>query len=50
VSYGLFAVLVVTALAALPQLAVLIGSAAGAIVSYSGQKLFAFRPHGPAPS
>jgi putative flippase GtrA len=50
VSYGLFAVLVVTALAALPQLAVLIGSAAGAVVSYSGQKLFAFRPHRSAAS
>jgi putative flippase GtrA len=50
VSYGLFAVLVVTVLAALPQLAVLIGSAAGAVVSYSGQKLFAFRPHRPAAS
>jgi len=44
VSYGVFAVLVVTVLAAAPQLAVVIGAATGAIVSYSGQALFAFRP------
>ena len=48
-SYGLFAVLVVTILAAAPQLAVVIGAAGGAIVSYSGQALFAFRPRRPAP-
>jgi hypothetical protein len=28
----------------MPQLAVLIGAAAGALISYSGQALFAFRP------
>jgi putative flippase GtrA len=50
VSYGLFAVLVVSVLAPLPQLAVLIGAACGAIVSYSGQALFAFRPRRPAAS
>jgi len=50
VSYGLFAVLVVSALAAMPQLAVLIGAAAGAVVSYSGQALFASRPRRPAGS
>ena len=44
VSYGVFAVLVVTLLAATPQLAVIVGAAAGALVSYSGQALFAFRP------
>jgi putative flippase GtrA len=44
VSYAVFAVLVVTVLAAAPQLAVLIGAAAGALVSYNGQALFAFRP------
>jgi putative flippase GtrA len=48
ISYGVFAVLVVTALAALPQLAVIVGAACGALVSYSGQALFAFRPHKPA--
>lgn len=48
VSYALFAVLVITVLAPLPQLAVLIGAIAGALVSYVGQSLFAFRPHRPA--
>jgi putative flippase GtrA len=43
-SYLVFAVLVVTVLGAIPQLAVLIGAATGALVSYSGQTLFAFRP------
>ncbi len=50
VSYALFAVLVVTVFRAVPQFAVLCGAAAGAIVSYSGQALFAFRPHRPAVS
>ena len=44
VSYAIFAVLVVTVFRAIPQLAVLLGAAAGAIVSYLGQALFAFRP------
>ena len=44
ISYTAFAVLVLTVLAALPQLAVLIGAGAGALVSYFGQALFAFRP------
>ena len=48
VSYGVFAVLVVTLLAATPQLAVIAGAAAGALLSYSGQALFAFRPRHPA--
>jgi len=48
VSYGVFAVLVVTLLAAAPQLAVIAGAAAGALLSYSGQALFAFRPRRPA--
>jgi len=43
VSYAIFAFLVVTMLAAAPQLAVLVGAATGALVSYSGQTLFAFR-------
>ena len=50
VSYALFAVLVVTLFRSVPQFAVLCGAAAGAIVSYSGQALFAFRPHRPAVS
>ncbi len=48
VSYAVFAVLVVSVLAPVPQLAVLIGAAAGALVSYNGQALFAFRPRQPA--
>lgn len=48
VSYAAFAGLVISVLAAAPQLAVLIGAACGALVSYSGQALFAFRPHRPA--
>jgi putative flippase GtrA len=42
-SYAVFAALVMTVLAAKPQLAVLAGAAAGALVSYNGQALFAFR-------
>ena len=49
VSYAVFAALIVTTLAAMPQLAVIVGAACGALVSYSGQALFAFRPHQPAP-
>lgn len=44
VSYAVFALLVVTASVAVPQLAVLAGAAAGALFSYTGQLLFAFRP------
>jgi putative flippase GtrA len=44
VSYGVFAILVITVSAAIPQLAVLAGAAVGAIVSYGGQAQFAFRP------
>lgn len=44
-SYIVFAVLVVTVLSAIPQLAVLIGAAAGVLISYSGQALFTFRRH-----
>jgi putative flippase GtrA len=43
-SYGVFALLVLTGLTAIPQLAVLTGAAAGALVSYAGQAHFAFRP------
>ncbi len=44
VSYAVFAVLVVTLLSAVPQLALIIGAAAATLVSYFGQALFAFRP------
>ena len=49
VSYAVFAILVVTLLAAMPQLAVIVGAAAGALVSYFGQALFAFRRVNSAP-
>ena len=44
VSYAVFAVLAVTVLAAIPQLAVIAGAVVGAAVSYAGQIQFAFRP------
>ncbi|MFZ0422578.1 MAG: GtrA family protein [Xanthobacteraceae bacterium] len=43
-SYAVFALLVLTVPDLTPQLAVLIGAAFGALVSYTGQSLFAFRP------
>ncbi len=46
-SYAIFAVLASTALAALPQGAIVIGAAAGALVSYNGHRLFAFAPRKP---
>jgi putative flippase GtrA len=49
-SYAVFAALVLTVLAWLPQAALLIGAAAGAFVSYNGHRLFAFAPHHPLPS
>jgi putative flippase GtrA len=49
VSYAVFAILVVTLLAAVPQLAVIVGAAAGALVSYFGQASFAFRRVNSAP-
>ena len=41
-SYAVFAALVLTVLAWLPQAALVIGAAFGAIVSYNGHRLFAF--------
>jgi putative flippase GtrA len=46
-SYAVFAVLVMTALAALPQAAIVAGAAAGALISYNGHRLFAFAPRQP---
>jgi putative flippase GtrA len=43
-SYALFAALVLTVLAGLPQAALLCGAAVGAVVSYNGHRLFAFAP------
>jgi putative flippase GtrA len=47
-SYAVFAVLVSTALAALPQAAIVVGAAAGALISYNGHRLFAFAPLQPS--
>jgi putative flippase GtrA len=43
-SYSVFAVLVSGVLASLPQAAILVGAACGAMVSYNGHRLFAFAP------
>jgi putative flippase GtrA len=43
-SYAVFATLVLTVLAALPQAALLSGAVVGALVSYNGHRLFAFAP------
>jgi putative flippase GtrA len=41
-SYAIFAALVLTALAARPQIALLIGAGCASILSYNGHRLFAF--------
>ena len=41
-NYAVFAALVMTALAALPQVALLAGAAAGAGLSYAGHRMFSF--------
>jgi len=46
-SYAIFAALVLTVLGALPQVALVCGAAAGAVVSYNGHRLFAFAPRKP---
>ena len=46
-SYAVFAALVLSALSAIQQAALVIGAAAGAVVSYNGHRLFAFAPRGP---
>jgi putative flippase GtrA len=43
-SYAVFAVLTFTHFAWLPQVALLIGAAAGTLISYNGHRLFAFAP------
>lgn len=45
-SYAVFAALVLTVLAAIPQAALVIGAVVGAFVSYNGHRLFAFAPRG----
>jgi putative flippase GtrA len=46
-SYGVFAVLVLTIFAAMPQLALVIGAAIGAVVSYNCHRHVAFAPRKP---
>jgi putative flippase GtrA len=45
-SYAVFAALILTVLGALPQAALLVGAAAGALIAYNGHRLFAFAPRG----
>ncbi len=47
-SYAIFACLVLTVLAAQPQLALIIGAANGAVISYTGHRVFAFAPRAAA--
>jgi putative flippase GtrA len=44
ISYGTFATLILAWPNAVPQVALVAGAAGGALVSYAGQALFAFRP------
>jgi putative flippase GtrA len=46
-SYAIFTVLVLQMFSLLPQAATVIGAAVGAIVSYSGHRLYAFAPQTP---
>src|SRR5262245_331897 len=48
-SYAVFAGLVLTVLAALPQAAIVVGAAVGALIAYNGHRLFAFAPRKPSP-
>jgi putative flippase GtrA len=43
-SYAVFALLTYTVFAWLPQAALLVGAAAGTLISYNGHRLFAFAP------
>jgi putative flippase GtrA len=49
-SYAIFAALVLTILGGSPQVALLIGAAGAAVVSYNGHRLFAFAPRAAASS
>ena len=46
-SYAVFAALVLTVSAGLPQAALLVGAVVGAVVGYNGHRLFAFAPRVP---
>ena len=43
-SYVIFVALILTVMARQPQLAITIGAAVGALISYNGHRLFAFAP------
>ena len=43
-SYSVFALLVLTALTPVPQIALVIGAAFGAVIGYLGHRFFAFKP------
>jgi putative flippase GtrA len=43
-SYVVFALLTLTILSQMPQAAILVGAAFGALISYNGHRLFAFAP------
>ena len=43
-SYAIFAALLLTRLGTVPQVALLIGAAMSAFISYNGHRLFAFKP------
>jgi putative flippase GtrA len=47
-SYAVFAVLVLSVAMHLPQAAVIVGAAVGALISYNGHRLFAFAPRAPS--
>jgi len=47
-NYAVFAVLALTFFAWLPQAAIIIGAAVGAVISYNGHRLFAFAPRKPS--
>jgi putative flippase GtrA len=49
-SYAVFAGLALTVLAQLPQAAIIVGAAVGALISYNGHRLFAFAPRKAAQS
>jgi putative flippase GtrA len=46
-SYAIFALLILTVLASMPQVALLIGAAVGAVIGYFGHRCFAFAPKFP---
>lgn len=44
-SYAIFAALILTVFGGIPQVALVIGAVAAAVISYNGHRLFAFAPH-----